>query len=422
MKRLLPLFAFYLSAFCLQAQTVPSYFPIQGLKAAYLFSGNAADSSGNGLDGTVFGPTLTTDRFGKANSAYYFNGTSDYITLPAASIFDITNSSLTLSAWIKCNDNNPTSGKVIVWRGNIISAHDPYQMAIYSGQMVFRKDVGSGTTTNLVSFPSTSIDTSKWHLVVGTFDSASSKYSIYYDGALMNQQVLPGTMSYSTSGFETMIGAHDDPSIYPYFFGKIDEVGIWKRPLTYCEIKRLYYSIPSLITSNPFNDSVLNGGIASFSIRDTDTATSYQWQVNVGSGFTNVPTSLPYVGATTKTLTINPVAKTMDGYIFRCLRGSTSCNDTSSTAKLVVKTTGLNTVTAKDISIYPNPVDASVNIHLPYNVSGTVQIINTLGQTVLQKHIASGNNAIDMRSYQHGLYTIKLELNGSIIFEKILKE
>ena len=45
----------------------------------YEFSGNALDTSGNGLHGTVNGATLTTDRFGNANSAYSFDGTNDFI-------------------------------------------------------------------------------------------------------------------------------------------------------------------------------------------------------------------------------------------------------------------------------------------------------------------------------------------------------
>ena len=38
----------------------------------YTFSGNANDGTSNANDGTVNGATLTTDRFGEANSAYYF--------------------------------------------------------------------------------------------------------------------------------------------------------------------------------------------------------------------------------------------------------------------------------------------------------------------------------------------------------------
>src|ERR1700756_5208499 len=45
-----------------------------GLIAYWPFSGSAADSSGNSNNGTVYGATLTTDRNGNANSAYYFDG------------------------------------------------------------------------------------------------------------------------------------------------------------------------------------------------------------------------------------------------------------------------------------------------------------------------------------------------------------
>ncbi|MCU0468850.1 MAG: metal-binding protein ZinT [Arcicella sp.] len=44
-----------------------------GLVACYPFNANANDATGNGNNGTVNGATLTTDRFGKVNSAYNFN-------------------------------------------------------------------------------------------------------------------------------------------------------------------------------------------------------------------------------------------------------------------------------------------------------------------------------------------------------------
>jgi hypothetical protein len=52
-----------------------------GLQAHYPFSGNANEATGAGPDGTVFGATLTEDRFGNANSAYNFDGVNDYINL-----------------------------------------------------------------------------------------------------------------------------------------------------------------------------------------------------------------------------------------------------------------------------------------------------------------------------------------------------
>jgi hypothetical protein len=52
-----------------------------GLVRNYPFNGNANDVSPNLSHGTVYGATLTTDRFGNPNSAYSFNGISDYIDI-----------------------------------------------------------------------------------------------------------------------------------------------------------------------------------------------------------------------------------------------------------------------------------------------------------------------------------------------------
>ena len=60
---------------------VPNYVPINGLIGWWAFTGNAIDSSGNGNHGTVNGATLTTDRFGNANSAYNLSTLTDSITI-----------------------------------------------------------------------------------------------------------------------------------------------------------------------------------------------------------------------------------------------------------------------------------------------------------------------------------------------------
>ena len=62
-------------------KTCDNSFPLNGLVAWYPFNGDAIDASGNGNNGIVHGATLTTDRFGNTNAAYYFNGTTDYIEL-----------------------------------------------------------------------------------------------------------------------------------------------------------------------------------------------------------------------------------------------------------------------------------------------------------------------------------------------------
>ena len=74
------------------------------LVAHYTFDGNANDVSGNGNDGKVTGATLVADRFGKANSAYEFNGGPDYIKVPQNKSLEIKNN-ITMSFWAKFPSN-----------------------------------------------------------------------------------------------------------------------------------------------------------------------------------------------------------------------------------------------------------------------------------------------------------------------------
>lgn len=78
----------------------PAYVPTNGLVGYWPFNGNAIDESGNGLDGTVNGATLTNDRLGNANSAYDFDGNSD-IEIPGVIPELLNQSEITYSVWVK---------------------------------------------------------------------------------------------------------------------------------------------------------------------------------------------------------------------------------------------------------------------------------------------------------------------------------
>ena len=99
MKTKLFLTAIILFGFNFLRAQVPSYVPTNGLISYWPFTGNANDASGNSHDGTVSGATLTTDRFGNANAAYSFNGTSDFISVPASTVF--TQKPMSFSFWFK---------------------------------------------------------------------------------------------------------------------------------------------------------------------------------------------------------------------------------------------------------------------------------------------------------------------------------
>lgn len=69
----------YSSVRCIEGEENNSIDLERGLVAFYPFNGNANDESGNGHHGTLYGATLTTDRFGNQNRSYYFNGNNNKI-------------------------------------------------------------------------------------------------------------------------------------------------------------------------------------------------------------------------------------------------------------------------------------------------------------------------------------------------------
>ena len=83
-----------------------SQLPTNGLVGNWPFNGNANDASGYGNNGTVFGATLTTDRFGNTNSAYSFDGINDFITV--ADNASLKPTKVSISAWVKLNGTTCT--------------------------------------------------------------------------------------------------------------------------------------------------------------------------------------------------------------------------------------------------------------------------------------------------------------------------
>lgn len=81
-------FLFVICSWCIAKVVgqVPSFIPTNGLVGWWPFNGNSNDESGSGNNGTGYGATLTTDRFGNANSANSFNGVANYILVPDSNI------------------------------------------------------------------------------------------------------------------------------------------------------------------------------------------------------------------------------------------------------------------------------------------------------------------------------------------------
>ncbi|MHB1688625.1 MAG: LamG-like jellyroll fold domain-containing protein [Ignavibacteriaceae bacterium] len=82
------------------------------LMAYYPFDGNANDETANHNNGTVYGAILTSDRFGNPNSAYKFDGKTNYILVPSSSSLNFQNA-ITINFWMTTGSFNGSEQYVI---------------------------------------------------------------------------------------------------------------------------------------------------------------------------------------------------------------------------------------------------------------------------------------------------------------------
>jgi len=241
------------------AQTLPAYLPSDGLVGWWPFNGNANDESGNGNNGTVNGATLTEDRFGNSNQSYFFNGDTDYISIPDGG--GMLPANLTISSWIKIPSDysgNQGSGFTRIIRsrffGYTISFIEP------SNSLFFEIYTNSSAGT-LIQTNNIVANDDNWHNVIGTFDGTIAKF--YFDGILVGQ--LPTNESsifYSSDGF-VMFGKDGNSSVIgtSHFQGWLDDIAIYNRALTPEEITALYTGEPvnPPTACNPLPSNLQNG-------------------------------------------------------------------------------------------------------------------------------------------------------------------
>ncbi|MBP9689799.1 MAG: VCBS repeat-containing protein, partial [Bacteroidia bacterium] len=171
----------------LKNTTIPS----NGLVAYYPFNGNAGDSSGFGNHGTLgtssAAPVLTSDRFGQLNSAYYFDGNTDIITVTKSAALQ-PNNRLTLSAWIKSEVKTGTAwNTILTYRHTLGSA--PFNSYVlttnnaspYNSKWMF--GLTDASTSTLHEFVSKDVRVdNQWIHICATYDGA--KVSIYKNAVL----------------------------------------------------------------------------------------------------------------------------------------------------------------------------------------------------------------------------------------------
>jgi hypothetical protein len=263
---------FLVMAVALTTQTlfaqVPSYVSSNGLVGYWPFNGNANDTNINAYNGIVSGATLTTDRFGNDNSAYNFDGTNNYITLPSAVNQQIT-SSYTVSLWFNSQTNAlQFDGYEIIGDRDVNSYVHRYRM-VYgvsqaTGYPYNSIILGSCTATTCEFVSTTTPVLNVWDNYVISYDGNTGVFKGFKNGILIGTQ---NNAPFITGARQINIGrvvAPNYPNGFSYVNGKIDDIGVWNRALTTNEINNLYNANQCITNITVTDTLIINVGQLSF--------------------------------------------------------------------------------------------------------------------------------------------------------------
>jgi uncharacterized protein (TIGR02145 family) len=111
---------------------------------------------------------------------------------------------------------------------------------------------------------------------------------------------------------------------------------------------------PPVITAQPASQNACENGSVDFFITATGAGLTYQWQIDDGSGWSNLSNNTTYSGVTTNNLEINPVTMVMDNDQFRVIvYGTCTPEDTSNVVTLTVDAAPVVTNDPDDDTICP---------------------------------------------------------------------
>jgi uncharacterized protein (TIGR02145 family) len=264
--------------------------PSDGLVAWYPFNGNANDESGNGINGSVIGPTLTSDRNGNLNSAYNFGGGTNRINYAANSAL-MGVADVSISFWMKAQ-SQPDWESIYLRQGDITTGYTKTWILLSGDASLIR--VYNNSNCYIAHQKTSGSWLNNWHHFVVLF--IGTEIHLYIDGVDTQVGQNNNQFSYCVgmqwSNNPQIMGYSGGTGNQPYpYKGSLDDFAFYNRILNNSEIQQLYQDqtgqVQQALTCNITSSSttLCEGESVTLSVNTTGgAATSSQLPANLQQG------------------------------------------------------------------------------------------------------------------------------------------
>lgn len=432
--------------------------PTTNLVAYYPFNGNTVDETPNFNDATIFGATLTTDRFGNQNSAYDFDGVDDYLSIAHDNSisFDGFSESYSFSYWVNSATPKLADPAFRLFEKRITGLNDEKYPVIIGG-VAGTNDYSSQYVVYDGTPPSTNVTTpgaewdGNWHHMTFIVDNANWEMRIYIDAVLAASTPLDLSSSTANTA-DLLIGTNYQ--LLNFYHGALDDIRLYEDVLTECEIFALYIEdMPNLHTTenvavcegdniifpdgNQINNLVADtvytsyfpstvNGCDSASIETSVVVTLVDETITLGGlGMTlnsNVSSGAAYQWVDCDNDMSNIVGANSQSYTsvvngnFALIITQSGCVDTSEC--MAINSASIEEL-LNSINVYPNPSYDLINIETSENMIGkNYMVTDYTGKIIHQARITSTIEIFRMKSYGAGMYFVQVE--GTAVRKRIV--
>jgi hypothetical protein len=225
---------------------------------------------------------------------------------------------------------------------------------------------------------------------------------------LTNQGIYSGTAS------DSLILTSVTPSMNNYSYRCL----VYSCSGDTSDVALLYVTCPDSLKIQPQNFTAFSSiGLAHFMCKSTDTAAGYQWQENIGSGWSNLINLGNYTGVMVDSLVISGVTSSMNNYGYRCIVTSGCMTDTSGIAYLtVVDDLGFGESKLNKLSISPNPTNGIMTLNVEF--VGTYELLTVDGRVL---EYGKARQEYDLSAYPKAVYNLRLSTDEGVRVLKVVK-